>query len=122
MPCYYYAKQLTESCEMHSPSLVPTQQSQVPIVTAICERLGFESLSDRQALQDSTHHWRRTYKCDDGTLGKDLVDWKSATTQKNIMVMTREYLDRAGNGAKFWPPRGRPQPRTIPEWPEDSQR
>ena len=112
----------SDSYGMSSASPAPIPQNQIPIVKELCENLGFESLSDRQALLDSTHQWRRTYRCDDGTLGKDLVDWKSAKTQENIMIMTREYLDRAGNGTKFWPGKGRPRPRMIPEYPEDKLR
>lgn len=105
---------------MSSPSPAPIQQNQIPIAKDLCEKLGFVSLSERHALLDSTHQWRRTYECVDGTIGKDLVDWKSAKTQEYLKNMTRDYLERGGNGTKFWPRTGRRGP--LPEYPEDKLR
>ena len=103
--------------EMSSPSPTCIQQNQVPIGKDLCEKLGFHSPSKRHVLLESTHTWRRGYTCLDGTLGIELVDWKSKETQDNLETMTREYLERGGNGKKFWPQKGRRG--LLPAYPED---
>lgn len=104
----------------------PIPQSQVPIVKELCEKLGFESLSDRQPLLDSTHQWRRMYLCKDGTFGKDLIQWKSLDTQRKLRKMAEEYVECSGNGPRFWPLKERPTERSrtrdVLEYPEDSLR
>jgi hypothetical protein len=78
--------------------------SQVPSVKELCDKLGFQQSSSRDtsAFTDTTHAFRKVYKTADGISGAELTDWKSTTTQRELMTMAHKFLDDNGNGEKFW--------------------
>ena len=92
-------------------------------VKEICDALGFHagtsSAKPHHYLTDSTRLWRRNHINEDGTLGKDLIEWKSPRVQLQLETMTSKYLEEGGYGEKFWPCSEGPSPIEILEYKKD---
>ena len=103
--------------------MIPESQKDIPRGKDLCEELGFSPGSGRQQskLLESAHSWRRTYRTSRGTLGKDLIDWKSASIRKELETLVGDYLEKGLFGTKFWPATGVPSPRLVPEYPKDRE-
>lgn len=78
--------------------------SKVPSVKELCDRLGFERAStmETSVFTDTTHAFRKSYKTTDGSAGANLTDWNSTSVQQELTAMAISFLDRSGNGVRFW--------------------
>jgi hypothetical protein len=78
--------------------------SNVPSVKELCDRLGFESASQKEtsAFTDATHSFRKSYKTSDGGAGVNLTNWYATDVQQELAAMAVKFLDDCGNGGRFW--------------------
>ena len=104
--------------------MAPLSVKDIPRGKELCDQLGFRSGSARpqSKLLESTHSWRRHYRTPEGTVGKDLTDWRSPEVQRGLEQLAIDYLDSGLHGAQFWPAKDLPSPRTVPEYPKDKDR
>jgi hypothetical protein len=73
-------------------------------VKELCNKLGFEQATPAETtvFTDTTHAFRKSYKCSNGDAGSVLTDWNSNSVQQELAAMAMEFLDDAGNGERFW--------------------
>jgi hypothetical protein len=78
--------------------------SQVPSVRELCNRLGFERATQAETtvFTDTTHAFRKSYRCSNGSSGSSLTEWNSVNVQQELSAMALEFLDAGGNGERFW--------------------
>ena len=113
------ATTLTNIPEMAMPAPRPVAQNQVPNVAELIDRLGFGTKAQKHNFQTSAKHWRRDYKCTDGTPGKDLIQWGDSRTQGKLRRMTEDFLGHTNIAIKIWPKKTPASPATALEWPTD---
>ena len=82
--------------------------------------MGFGHSYDRPEsfLKESTQSWRKQYKTREGTLGRNLVEWRQQKTQVDLEFMTIDYLEIGEYGLKHWPA----NTIGILEYPKDRHR
>jgi hypothetical protein len=78
--------------------------SKVPSVTELCDRLGFERATpiETSVFTDTTHAFRKSYKCSNGSAGASLTDWYSVDVQQELAAMAGRFLTERDNGERFW--------------------
>lgn len=90
---------------LHEGSSLVLLPTKVPNLVELADRLGFGKFGSRpmKELAESTHLWRKQYRCEDGSPGTALLDWKSSLVREKVRAMTLRYLDDAGYGQLWWP-------------------
>lgn len=75
----------------------------IPLVTVLRKRLGYgESGQPRDKnFKREVKRYASTYQTDRGVPGSQLCDWRS--NHLEIKRMTDRFLDRDGNGVRYWP-------------------
>jgi hypothetical protein len=78
--------------------------SKVPSIKELCDSLGFERASpiETSVFTDTTHAFRKSYKCSNGSAGSDLTEWYSISVQQELAAMAMKFLTEKGNGERFW--------------------
>src|SRR5271163_1243193 len=83
------------------PAVAP---SKVPSVKELCDGLGFERASpiETSVFTDTTHPFRKSYSCSDGSPGSNLTNWNSIDVQQELTAMAGSFLTERDNGERFW--------------------
>lgn len=78
--------------------------SQVPSVKELCNKLGFERATQAETtvFTDTTHAFRKSYRCSNGSTGSSLTEWNSISVQQELTAMAMAFLADRGNGERFW--------------------
>ncbi|RYP71689.1 hypothetical protein DL771_004640 [Monosporascus sp. 5C6A] len=87
-------------------SMSPTiPAASLPKITAIRETLdyGDPELTRCAAFTADVRAFRKKFTTKSGLPGTSLYDWRSPEHQCGLNEMTEDYLERAGNGAMWWP-------------------
>jgi hypothetical protein len=85
-----------------SPKLT---ESSIPPITTLRRELdyGDSQLLRYSAFNDGMNAFRRNFISSRGVAGVDLYNWKDKEGQEGLAEITSAYLDKAGNGQRFWP-------------------
>ncbi|KZL69530.1 hypothetical protein CI238_00722, partial [Colletotrichum incanum] len=77
----------------------------VPSITALRQHLNYgdAKVSQCQAFYDDLRAYRKKFVSSHGLEGSGLHDWKSRDHQLALGEMTRAFLERDGNGRRYWP-------------------
>ncbi|RYP65280.1 hypothetical protein DL769_006359 [Monosporascus sp. CRB-8-3] len=88
---------------MSMSPIVPA--ANLPKITAIRETLdyGDPELTRCAAFTADVRAFRKKFTTKSGLPGTSLYDWRSPEHQRGLNEMTEDYLERAGNGAMWWP-------------------
>ncbi len=79
--------------------------SSLPSITVLRQELDYGDPHTARyiAFVDDVRSFRRIFSTSTGILADDLHDWKSEVHQAGLTEMTMAFLERDGNGPKFWP-------------------
>ncbi|KAK2015519.1 hypothetical protein LZ32DRAFT_602165 [Colletotrichum eremochloae] len=77
----------------------------VPTITALRQELNYGDAKSLQcqAFYDDLRAYRKKFVSSNGLEGSLLYDWKSRDHQSALAEMTRSFLNRDGNGQRYWP-------------------
>ncbi|KAK1982950.1 hypothetical protein LZ30DRAFT_589468 [Colletotrichum cereale] len=77
----------------------------LPTITALREALNYGDAKSLQcqAFNDDLRAYRKKFVSSHGLEGSHLHDWKSRVHQSALTEMTQTFLDRDGNGRRYWP-------------------
>ncbi|KAK2042917.1 hypothetical protein LZ31DRAFT_469402 [Colletotrichum somersetense] len=77
----------------------------VPTITALRQELNYGDPKSLQcqAFYDDLRAYRKKFVSSNGLEGSLLYDWKSRDHQSALGEMTRAFLNRDGNGRRYWP-------------------
>lgn len=84
-------------------SLLPQHSTKVPKIKVLRDAIDCGNLQERRAklFRASLDIFRLGYKTESGTEGAKLVKWPEDC--RDLERMASDYLDREGNGARYWP-------------------
>lgn len=83
----------------------PPKVGSIPTITALRLQLdyGDTKLARCVAFYDDVRIFRRRYFTQDGSPGLGFYHWKSPQHQTGLTEMVNDFLDKEGNGTRYWP-------------------
>lgn len=90
---------------MSAPTSPRLPACRIPSILTLREELGYGDrvLPRCRAFGYDINAFRERFQTKSGTAGVKLHDWKSSQGQADLKEITDAYLDREGNGLRFWP-------------------
>lgn len=84
---------------------LPTYAKDVFGIGALRHQLGYENIGGERerSFHRDVRDYIANYTTEDGLSGKCLKKWRSQPHKKHLIVMTKNFLDRDGNGSLYWP-------------------
>jgi hypothetical protein len=80
------------------------QLSNILLINNLCNKLGFQYIlfGIVDNFTDRLYIFRKNYKTSGSTPGAELKDWNLAAIQYKLSTIALKFLDKAGNGNRFW--------------------
>lgn len=76
----------------------------IPSVINLLHSLGFRRGPREEEFLKRAIEWRKSYQLVQGQHTKELLNWKTASTQQLLTEMTKDFLTDNNNGEQFWSP------------------
>jgi hypothetical protein len=109
---------------MPAPSKPSVPLSRIPSVYELTELLGFHHAPAKETntFVESARSWRKACQSSSIQDASELLNWNQVSNQLHLEEMAVDFLDKAGNGERFWSPGRSWNHDSEVQYPEDRAR